>query len=158
MVNLSQVLEGTLAKKLADMLADPAMVYPDPVVTEMERCQLVFLEDRDNFFVTLSHCHVCLFVCLFVWATWATGVTALSSALFRHDISARKILLLRYLIFSKGSNMLTWRKEPGPCFHLLMIFGDLWERKPHKLEGNNSLASARHYDILCLKLVRHHGS
>lgn len=70
MVNLSQVLEGTLAKKLADMLADPAMVYPDPVVTEMERCQLVFLEDRDNFFVTLSHCHVCLFVCLGDMGNW----------------------------------------------------------------------------------------
>ena len=72
--------------------------------------------------------------------------------------SARKILLLRFLIFSKGSNTLTWRKEPGPGFHLLMILEISWGWKPHKLEGNNSLASACRYDILCLKGVRHHGS
>ena len=71
--------------------------------------------------------------------------------------SGRKILLLRFLIFSKGSSTLTLRKEPGPCFHLLMILEISWGWKPHKLEGNNSLASARRYDILCLKGVRHHG-
>ena len=53
--------------------------------------------------------------------------------------SARKILLLRFLIFSKGSSTLTLRKEPGPRFHLLMILEISWGWKPHKLEGNNSL-------------------
>ena len=43
-----------MAKKLADMLAAPAMVYPNPVDTEIERRQLETLEDRDNFFVLKS--------------------------------------------------------------------------------------------------------
>ena len=54
MANLSQASEATLAKKLADMLAAPSMVYPNPVDTEIERRQLETLEDRDNFFVLKS--------------------------------------------------------------------------------------------------------
>ena len=54
MANLSQASEATLAKKLADMLAAPSMIYPNPVDTEIERRQLETLEDRDNFFVLKS--------------------------------------------------------------------------------------------------------
>ena len=54
MANLSQASEATLAKKVADMLAAPSMVYPNPVDTEIERRQFKTLEDRDNFFVLKS--------------------------------------------------------------------------------------------------------